>query len=50
MALGPTRLPVQPGEQAPEFTVTCANRDGQVSLADFRDRSPLLLALFRGLY
>jgi len=50
MAMNPARPPVQPGEPAPEFAVTCANRDGQISLADFRDRSPLLLALFRGLY
>ena len=50
MVTSPGRLPVQPGEQAPDFTVTCANRDGAVSLADFRGKSPLLLALFRGLY
>jgi len=44
------RPPVQPGDPAPDFTVTAANREGQFSLADFRGRSPLFLALFRGLY
>jgi peroxiredoxin len=44
------RTPVQPGEPAPDFTVAAANRDGRFSLADFRGRNPLLLALFRGLY
>ena len=40
----------QPGEPAPDFSVPAANRDGSVSLTDFRGRSPLLLALFRGVY
>jgi peroxiredoxin len=44
------RPPVQPGEPAPDFTLPAANREGTVSLADYRGRSPLLLALFRGLY
>ena len=44
------RAPVQPGEPAPDFTLPAANREGTVSLADYRGRSPLLLALFRGLY
>ncbi len=44
------RPPVQPGEPAPDFLVEAVNREGQFSLADFRGRSPLLLALFRGLY
>lgn len=44
------RPPVEPGEPAPDFTVPAANRAGSVSLADYRGRSPLLLALFRGLY
>jgi peroxiredoxin len=43
------RPPVQPGEPAPDFTLPAANREGTVSLADYRGR-PLLLALFRGLY
>jgi peroxiredoxin len=44
------RPPVQPGEPAPDFTLPAADRQGSVSLADYRGRSPLLLALFRGLY
>jgi peroxiredoxin len=44
------RPPVQPGEPAPDFTLPAANREGSVSLADYRGRSPLLLALYRGLY
>lgn len=44
------RPPAQPGEPAPDFTLPAANREGTVSLADYRDRSPLLVALFRGLY
>jgi peroxiredoxin len=37
------------GEAAPGFTLPAANREGSLSLADYRGR-PLLLALFRGLY
>ena len=50
MASVEPRSPVQPGERAPDFTVPAANREGTVSLADYLGRSPLLLALFRGLY
>jgi peroxiredoxin len=41
---------VQPGEPAPDFTLPAAHREGSVSLADYRGRNPVLLALFRGLY
>jgi peroxiredoxin len=41
---------VRPGEPAPDFTLPAVHRDGTVSLADYRGRSPLLLAFFRGLY
>jgi len=44
------RPPLRPGEPAPDFTLPAANRQGTVSLADYRGRSPLLLALYRGLY
>jgi peroxiredoxin len=44
------RRPVQPGEQAPDFIVPAVNRSGPLSLNDYRGRSPLLLALFRGVY
>lgn len=50
MTTGERRPPVQPGEPAPDFTVPAANRDGSVSLGDYRGRSPVLLALYRGLY
>lgn len=42
--------PVQPGEPAPDFMLPAADRDGTVSLSEYRGRSPLLLALYRGLY
>ena len=41
---------IQPGEPAPDFTLPAVERDGTVSLADYRGRSPLLLAFFRGIY
>jgi len=45
-----SRPPAQPGEPAPDFTVPAVHREGTVSLADYRGRSPLFLALYRGLY
>ena len=50
MATFQSRPLVQPGEPAPDFTLPAADRQGSVSLADYRGRSPLFLALFRGLY
>jgi peroxiredoxin len=44
------RGPVGSGMTAPDFTLPAIGRDGSVSLADYRGRSPVLLALFRGLY
>ena len=44
------RTAVASGEPAPDFTLAAAHGDGTVSLADYRGRSPMLLALFRGLY
>ena len=48
----PLTLPpsLQPGQPAPDFTLPAIHQDGSVSLADYRGRTPLLLALFRGLY
>jgi peroxiredoxin len=43
------RAPIKPGEPAPEFTLPAVERDGTVSLADYRGR-PLFLALFIGLW
>jgi peroxiredoxin len=50
MVSGERRSPVQPGEPAPDFTLPAAHGEGFVSLAHYRGRSPLLLALYRGLY
>jgi peroxiredoxin len=41
---------VQPGEAAPDFTLPAVHRDGDVSLSDYRGKSPLLLAINRGLW
>jgi peroxiredoxin len=50
MAVMEPGRPVQPGEAAPDFEVPAVHREGTVSLADYRGRTPLFLALFRGLY
>ena len=42
--------PVRPGEPAPDFTLPGVNREGIISLADYRGQRPLLLVLLRGLY
>jgi peroxiredoxin len=44
------RPPVAPGEPAPNFTLPAVGREGTVSLADYRGKNPVLLAMFRGLY
>ena len=44
------RLPIHQGEFAPNFTLPAVERDGTVSLADYRGRFPLLIGLFRGVY
>jgi peroxiredoxin len=41
---------LRPGEPAPDFTLPVVHRGGTVSLADYRGRSSLLLAFFRGIY
>jgi peroxiredoxin len=43
-------MPVEIGQSAPGFTLPAANHEGEVSLSDYRGKSPVLLALFRGLY
>lgn len=43
-------LPVQPGEPAPPFTLPAVAEEGAISLADYRGRSPVFLALFPGLW
>ena len=42
--------PLEPGDQAPSFTLSAAHGEGTVSLTDYRGRNPLLVTLFRGLY
>ncbi len=38
------------GDPAPAFRLPAVNREGQVSLDDYRGRSPVLVGLFRGLH
>ena len=45
----PPRAPVAPGQKAPDFSLPAADREGTVTLAEYRGRR-VLLALFRGLY
>lgn len=42
--------PLSPGEPAPDFAVPAVNREGRISLSDFRGRHAVLLGLFRGLH
>jgi len=44
------RRPLQPGDRAPDFALPAVEREGIVSLSDYRGKSPVLLAVFRGLY
>jgi peroxiredoxin len=45
-----SQRPLQPGDPAPDFILPAVQTERTVSLSDYRDRSPLFLALFRGLY
>jgi len=42
--------PLGPGDPAPGFALPAVNREGHVSLDDYRGRSPVLIAMFRGLH
>jgi peroxiredoxin len=42
--------PVSPGEPAPDFTLPAVDGKDQVSLADYRGRSPVFLGLLIGLW
>jgi peroxiredoxin len=44
------RHPISPGEPAPDFALPAVDGTGTVSLADYRGRSSVLLALFIGLW
>jgi peroxiredoxin len=50
MTADESRPPIQPGETAPDFTLPAASSEGSVSLAQYHGKSPVCLALFRGLY
>ena len=41
---------LRPGDRAPDVNLPAADREGVVSLMDYHGRTPVLLALFRGLY
>ena len=45
-----TSAPLRPGDPAPSFALPAVNREGRVSLDDYRGRSPVLVGLFRGLH
>jgi peroxiredoxin len=42
--------PLQPGDRAPDFELPAVNQDGVISLAQYRAKGPVLVALFRGLH
>jgi peroxiredoxin len=44
------RPPLEPGEQAPDFSLPEAHREGSISLGEYRGKTPVLVALLRGLY
>lgn len=44
------RPPVAPGQPAPDFVLPAGDGEGTVTLAEYRGKSPVLVALFRGLY
>jgi peroxiredoxin len=44
------RLPIHRGEHAPNFTLPAVDRDGVISLSDYRGKSAVLIGLFRGMY
>ena len=45
-----TNRPLQPGDPAPSFNLPAVNRDGAVSLDEYRGKGAVLVALFRGLH
>lgn len=50
MAIADTRAPVNPGEPAPDFSLPAVDGSRLVSLADYRGKSPVFLALMLGLW
>lgn len=50
MASSDLRMPLSPGEPAPDFTLPAVDGSGTVALADYHGLSPLFLTLFVGLW
>ncbi|PRH89570.1 alkyl hydroperoxide reductase [Labrys okinawensis] len=50
MSMQPILVPIAPGERAPDFSLPALDGSGTVSLADYRGKSSLFLALFVGLW
>ncbi|WP_307959458.1 peroxiredoxin family protein [Sinorhizobium medicae] len=50
MSITQISQPVTPGEPAPDFVLPAVDGSGTISLADYRGRTPLFLALFIGLW
>ena len=50
MTTADIRAPIAPGEQAPDFALPAVDGTTIISLADYRDRSAVFLALFIGLW
>jgi peroxiredoxin len=50
MTSAEARPPLQPGEPAPPFTLPAVDGETSISLADYRGRTPVFLALFPGLW
>jgi peroxiredoxin len=50
MAAVEQRAPLQPGERAPDFALPAVDREGLVSLADYRGKRAVLLAIERGVW
>ncbi len=50
MSTSEARRPVSPGDPAPDFALPAVNGTGIVALADYRGKTPVLLAMMRGLY
>jgi len=42
--------PLQPGDRAPGVALPAVSGEGTISLEEICGRTPVLLALFRGLY
>ena len=49
MTATPSR-PLQPGDRAPGFSLPAVNREGTVSLDEYRGKQAVLVGLFRGLH